>query len=191
MKQKHYLVFEIVVICIILISGCIQENSTAKPDIMQCPTINLEATIVSLSPDTNIECENKCPGYQYPKDTGVIRIDKIISIDNSANWELKGIEEGSEITIEFDYSSRPAKIRMIPALEETSNSPEEPVSHVPTFAEPIPRENGYFIYNIETNLVGEEIEIILPGLEVGSKFRATINYCSPDMISVGKYEIIP
>jgi hypothetical protein len=167
MKQKHYLVFEIVVICIILISGCIQENSTAKPDIMQCPTINLEAT----------------------KDTGVIRIDKIIS----GNYqELKGIEEGSEITIEFDYSSRPAKIRMIPALEEpTSNSPEEPVSHIPTFAEPIPRENGYFIYNIETNLVVGEIEIILPGLEVGSKFRATISYCSPNMISVGKYEIIP
>ena len=189
MKQKHYLVFEIVVICIILISGCIQENSTAKPDIMLCPTIDLEATVISLSPDTNIECENKCPGYQYPKDTGVIRIDKIIS----GNYqELKGIEEGSEITIEFDYSSRPAKIRMIPALEApTSNSPEEPVSHIPTFAEPIPRENGYFIYIIETNLVDEETETILSGLEVGSKFRATINYCSPIMISVGKYEIIP
>lgn len=187
MKQKHYLVFEIVAICIILISGCIQENQTVKPDIMQCPTINLEATVISLSPDTNIECENKCPGYQYPKDTGVIRIDKIIS----GNYQkLKGIEEGSEITVQFDYSSRPAKIRMIPVSEEPSNSPEEPVSHVPTFAEPIPRENGYFIYNIETNLVGEETEIILPGLKVGSKFRATINYCSPDMISVGKYEII-
>ena len=184
--MERYFVF---IIGIILISGCIQENSTAKPDIMQCLTINLEATIVSLSPDTNIECENKCPGYQYPKDTGVIRIDKIIS----GNYqELKGIEEGSEVTIEFDYSSRPAKIRTIPALEEpTSNSPEEPVSHIPTFAEPIPRENGYFIYYIETNLVVGEIEIILPGLEIGFKFRATISYCSPNMISVGKYEIIP
>lgn len=196
MKREYFLILGIIVVLIIVgivFSGYIQQQFIGgEPAIAKYPTIDLEATVVSLSPDTNIECENECPGYQYPKDTGVIEINKIISIDNPNNWELKGIEEDGEITAQFHYSSRPAKIRMIPALNKLQRliKPETLVSHVPTFAKPIPKEDGYFIYSIESTLVDEETETILPGLKVDSKFRATISYSSPGMISVSQYEII-
>jgi outer membrane murein-binding lipoprotein Lpp len=184
--------FLIAVLGTILISGCIQEQ-VVKPTIsVQVPTIKLEATVISLSLDTNIECEEKCPGSEYPRDTGVIRIDRIISVENPNNWDLDEIKEGNEITIEFDYSARPAKIRIVPVPKENDPaSSETPISHVPTFANPIPKEDGYFVYVIESPLVAEESETILPGLDVGLKFTGTIGYSSPTKISIGKYEIIP
>ena len=177
--------FPIFILIIILISGCIEETVVIPIDEIgtQVPTIKLEATVISLSLDTNIECEGKCPGYEYPKDTGVIRIDKIISMDNPYNWNLDEIKEGNEITVQFDYSARPAKIKMVPVSSVDT--------HIPTFAKPIPKEDGYFVYVIESTSVKEETEEILPALNVKSKFRAIISYSSPTRISVGKYEIIP
>lgn len=179
-------------VILILMSGCIQkqlsENVEPKPAMVKVPTIEIEATVISLSLDTKIEGEEKYPGYEYPKDAGVIKIDNILAIHNPNNWELKGIKEGNEVTVKFDYSARPAKIRIVPA-GKTPPAGETPVSHVPTFAKPIPKENGYFVYVIESTLVTEETETVLPGLDSGSKFKATVSYSSPTRISVGKYEI--
>ena len=182
---------------LISMSGCNQkqlpQNVEPKPAVVKVPTIDIEATVISLSLDTNIECEGKCPGYEYPKDTGVIKIDNILSIHNPNNWELKGIKEGNEIKVKFDYSARPAKIRMVPTGRTSTSlvpASETSVSHIPTFAKPIPKEDGYFVYVIESTLVTEDTETILPGLDSGSKFKATVSYSSPIRISVGKYEII-
>lgn len=182
---------------LIFMGGCNQkqlpENVEPKPAMVKVPTIDIEATVISLSLDTNIECEGKYPGYEYPKDTGVIKIDNILSIHNPNNWELKGIKEGNEIKVKFDYSARPAKIRMVPAGKTSTSSvpaSETPISHIPTFAKPIPKEDGYFMYVIESTLTTEETETILPGLDSGSKFKATVSYSSPTRISVGKYKII-
>ena len=187
------MIFEIMLVLFVTsIGGCVKHQD-AEPMMAKVPTISLGATVVSLSTDTNIECEGKCPGNVYPKDKGVIRIDKILSINNPYNWELEGVEEGNEVQIELYYSSRPAKVKRIPASAraKTAGDNSSSVSGVPTFAKPIPKEDGYFIYEFETTLLDKETETILPGLKVGSKLSATISYSSPTMITVYQYQIIP
>lgn len=169
------------------------QDGSPEPAMAELPSIELEATVLSLSIDENIECENVCPAYEYPKDTGVVRIDRIISTNygDTGLESLEGMEEGGEITIQFQYSSRQAKIRLVPKSEEPiTGGPDTPVSHTPSSAYPVPIEDDYFVYTHESTLAEEETETILPGLEVGDKFRATLNYIFSDMIVVGKYEVI-
>lgn len=186
----------IALVAILSIAGIIfaswyitQQRPVTGPELARAPIVILEATVISLSPDTNIACEGVCPGYEYPIDTGVIKIDKIISIDNPYNSTLIGIEEGNEIQVSFFFSSRSAKIRVIPAPEAGSVPPETPVAHVLTSAKPIPKENGYFIYESESPSVTEVTETVLPGLEVGSKFKATGSIMQGTIL-IGEYELI-
>lgn len=185
------LLIVIAILTTVFVSACTQYYlGPMEPAMAKVPTIDLEATVVSIFKDTNIACEGKCPGYQYPKDKGTIRIDKIISIDNPDNFEIEGIEEGNEIQVEFYYSAQPAKIRKLPSPPAETGPANTTVSHTPMFANPIPKEDGYFIYEFESTLATEETETVLPGLEEGSKFSATISYLSSDRISIAEYQII-
>jgi len=169
------------------------QDGSPDPSMAELPSVDLEATVVSLNTDENVECEGVCPAYEYPKDTGVVRIDKIISTNygDTGLESLEGIKEGGEIAVQFQYSARPAIFRLIPAPEQPApTDPETPVSHVPSSARPAPVEDGYFVYAHESGIVEEETDTILPGLEVGSKFRATINYISSNMIVVSRYEVM-
>ena len=65
----------IIVLTIFMISfalcGCQEQVNLDNPEpISFLPSIEFEATVVSLSLDDNIACEGICPAYQYPKDTG-------------------------------------------------------------------------------------------------------------------------
>lgn len=162
-----------------------------KPEIAKLPTIELEGTIISLSFIPIRECKEDCPpGYVYPPrfDEGVIRVDRIIAIDNPHGWELEGFRVGNEIQVEFDFGVRPAKIRYIPARASTPSSDISTASHILPVA--IPTEDGYLIYTIETTLVSSEIDVILLGLEVGVAFRAKIDYRSAYRGIIGEYIIV-
>jgi hypothetical protein len=162
-----------------------------KPEIAKLPTIELEGTIVSLSFIPIRECEEDCPsGYVYPPrfDEGVIRVDRIIAIDNPYGWELEGFRVGNEIQVEFEFSARPAKIRYMLARKSTPSSDISTASHGLPAA--IPMEDGYLIFTVETTLVSKETDVILPGLEVGVTFRAKIDYRSAYKGVIGKYIII-
>lgn len=51
------------------------------------------------------------------------------------------------------------------------------------------KEDGYLIYVVKILNLEEETEMILPGLEIGTRFRADISYSSRDRMYMGKYEI--
>jgi len=172
----------LLVLCLALfvsLSGCIQEKPGAN--LAPAPHLDLEATVVSLS----LSDVQENPALR-PTDTGVIRIDKINSISTDFDWVSAGIKEGAEVNVQFSHSARPAKIRTLPDFEQpTSNLPNTLVTGEP---ESFSIEDGYFVYAQKQPQITKETEKILPGLEVGSKFKATGWYII-NSINISEYEI--
>lgn len=188
--QKHLLVISI--IGIIFIIGCASIKTGYEPAISPVPTarVNLEATILSLHLDYNDDCAEKCPGTQYPKDYAIVRLDSIEVIEDPENiikWKV-----GDEITANFAYSARPAKLLRDPQLDVTlEQNPNAVASYEIPLSKPIPIENGYFIYYSQ---ISKEKETTLSGLKVGNKFRASISAIkfrfNPENVEIGQYTII-
>lgn len=178
---------------ILLSASCsIQPNKpgTSVDMMTRLPVYTIEATVLSLSRDSNQECLERCPGYEYPKDSAMLRIDKILSIDNPDNVGGEEFVEGSDIKVQLLYSSRPAKI-----VYKHSNSglqnipPDMPASSIPSFAQPIPVDHGYFVFTVEQS-VQTQSPVVLPGLQQGSKLRAAISLETPTKGFIAEYEII-
>jgi hypothetical protein len=173
------------VLLFVVLSGCVQQNT--KPEVAKIPSLNFEATVISLSLS---EVTEDAEDIMFPEDAGIIRIDRINSLSSNFDWISAGVEEGKEITIQFQYSARPAKLRKISSSKKpTSTLPETPISSsIITFG----IEDGYFIYGLKSTSITKETETVLPGLRVGSKFRATgwYGYGGIQGITVGEYEII-
>ncbi len=194
-KDNSKVVVQIVIIFLgvnILMSCSVgKDERTSKKAMM--PIYEVEATVISLSPDLNRECEEKCPGYEYPIDRGVIRVDKIISVYNPDNVEGNGYNEGDLIDVSFLYSARPARIIYLPSSASTNQEslpPEIPVSSNASFAEPIPKSGEYFIFSIETSAVNQQKETVLPGLQKDSKINVKVSLESPSKGLVTEYELI-
>ena len=145
----------------------------------QSPTVVLIDTVVSLSRNSDVPDIN---------DTAVIRIDAISSIDNPFGWELEGLQEGNDIQVGFTYTSRPARIRVLPVSERTGTAGgDQQTVHFDLASEKSGRiEGGFLVYEYQHSSVEQVTETVLPGLEVGSKFATTISYSSPTRISVGE-----
>jgi len=197
-KMKILLVLLSLLLVSSALSGCIQQNSTndpgdTGPEFAEAPHFIVEATVVFLSLDDNVACEGICPAYEYPIDTGIIRIDNL-SFEDDAPMSLEGIEEGENLSIRFGFSARPTKIRRTPSANQTtSDLPDIPTSGRPAFADPVHKEDGYFVYVFESTLVTVETETVLPGLDVGSRFTATVWYGDGVIqdSAVGEYELLP
>jgi hypothetical protein len=148
------------------------------------PYIEFEATVISLSLD---KLENYYEGGQLinaPNDAAIIKIDKIIGTGGSYNfdWASIGIESDKEVSVYFKYTARPTKI--ITFVGETTQSGDTVSRNiVPT---KISFENNYFVFKEDRN---SETETILPGLQIGSKFKT--KFWFTDGVKVEKYEIIP
>lgn len=162
------------------------ENEEDKLALVQTPALDIEAEILSLSIDEDENnCLNTCPGSEFPKDKGVIKITKILS-DNDPQNTLN-IEISDEIEVGFKYSARPAKLirnQALPSNTETEENPETPVSSQTYLANPIPFEDGYFIYKLS---IPRDKEKTLPGLQEGNKIKVT-NF-NP-ILGIGEYEIV-
>lgn len=162
-------------------------------NILQLPQITAEATVIDLQTDTNTACENVCTPYEYPLDTATIRLDKIIAKSNPGQLSLDSFYEGAQIAVSFGYSARPAKVRTIISLPEVKDGEgiNGTVSHTihPDTFKPIPKEDGYYIFSIEAD--SEQPEITLPGLTVGSRFRATFTASyGLSQLRLGEYDIL-
>jgi hypothetical protein len=210
----------------------------------------IEATVISIT--KTVVCPDKmdpfapepteCSIEPYPKDLGIVRIDKIINYtphsEQTVEPTIKQLEqqsegksseegettpgyespeyppkpkpserkkyeplhEGQEVQTFFLLTVRPAKIRYVPINGskggmESAQLPEDEtqqtVSHQvepkeKTF-KPIPKDGNYFVFTTKIGNFPEIIEKNLPGLEVGSKFRAEIYY--DGSLYVEEYEI--
>jgi hypothetical protein len=181
---------------LIFLTSCSLRSDDAERGVLKArmPLFEAEVTVISLSLDANEACKEKCPGYEYPLDTGILRIEKILSVQNPDNVGMKGYEEGDEINVGFVYSARPARVEYLPSSPSTATvedgPPELPVSAIPYFARPIPMKDGYFIYRIETSSVEEASEQLLPGVQEGSRIRAKLSYRTGREGAVAEYEMI-
>jgi len=215
----------------------------------------IEGTVISITRSEACPYpEEKCRIEPYPKDIGIVRIDKIIEYTSYSEQsvgqpieeppgeepsgeepltgggnkgeepplppkpiEYERLQVGQEVPTSFLLTTRPVKVRYVSipptgepepgphgALElETGQSAEEPVGEkssveyplepgeepLPKTYKPIPREGKYFVFT--TKIIGypETSQKILPGLEIGSKFRAKIHYAGS--LYVEEYEIVP
>lgn len=184
----------VIIFCsVIILMACAEGNDDRTSKKAMMPVYEVEATVISFSPDLNLGCEEKCPGYEYPIDRGIIRVDKIISVHNPDNVGGSGYNEGDLIDVRFLYSARPARILYFPASTSTNQDPlppEIPVSSNTSFSEPIPKSGGYFFYSIETSAVNQQDEIVLSGVQEGSKIIVKVSLESPSKGLVTEYEII-
>jgi hypothetical protein len=183
MEKKYYYILGIIaIITLIIVSGCVQQGKP-EPQMAMSPYVEFETTVVSLSLEDPEGYTEGDEIYRAPKDSAVVRIDKIIETGGSSNfdWSAIGIEEGEEVSLEFKYSVRPTKI--ITVVGETTQSGDT-VSHqiVPTT---ISFENNYFMFRENGN---SETETILPGLQEGNKFKTKL--WKTFEVKVGKYELI-
>ena len=111
------------------------------------------------------------------------------------------LQEGQEIQTLFLLTVSPVKVRYVPAAGSEGTEPteppgddaqrtaEHPVQPGQTVFKPIPREGDYFVFAIRIVDSPTTIESILPGLAVGSKFRAEIRY--DGTLYIEEYEVIP
>jgi hypothetical protein len=185
MQQKYYwaigAVIVLLIIFIFFISFPSKNTGTAKPQMALAPYVEFEGTVVSLSLDKKVYFEGN-EIESAPGDSAVVKIDKIVETGSSNfNWSSLGIEEGKEVSLNFTYTARPAKI--ITHVGETQQSGDS-VSHT-VFPTKITFEKGYFVFEEDGN---SETEKILSGLKVGSKFKTKL-WQTPE-VKVEKYEIL-
>lgn len=179
----------------ILLTSCSLRSDDAERGALKArsPLYEAELTVISLSLDGNEACKEKCPGYEYPLDRGILRIEKILSVQNPDSVGMEGYQEGDEISVGFYYSARPARVEYLPSLPSTEpldGSSEDLLSAIPYYVEPIPIKDGHFIYRIETSAVEEASEQLLLGLQEGSRIRARLTYETETEGTVAVYGMI-
>jgi hypothetical protein len=170
MGAKYYVVGLVIVVILGLFFTFFPHNTeNAEPLIAMSPYVVFEGTVISLSLDGPGSYEDGAVIDSAPQDSAVVRIDRILETGGSYdfNWTALGIEEGREVLLDFKYTARPARI--ITVVGETIQSGDT-VSHqvVPT---KITYEDGYFMFRIDGS---SHTETVLPGLEVGSRFRTKL-----------------
>jgi len=178
--MKKYLPL-ILVFGTIIISGCVQEAPSGEPGLAMEPTIEIEASVISLSPFDCVERfyrspenvslvieYNATPPYEMV-DIAVIKLDKVTVIANPQNRPVN-IKEGDTATLRFRYTSRPAQIFKIPAPEGIVS----PYGKLDSLTTLVAEVDGNFIYNVESSSFEEEYVTVLPGISIGSKLKANV-----------------
>jgi hypothetical protein len=184
MKNKFTgIIIVLLVVGIIFSSGCTGgETEDMLTPAKTSTTAEIEATVIELTTAMN--------AYQHPEDIAAIKINKISNVENQVMFNLSGIKENDEIRVEFEYSARPAKVKRVPYTPPPVEGLATPVEHNTSIANPIPVEDGYFVYELITD-VSKETIVTLPGLQINSKFKAVITYDIFDKKTIVKeYELI-
>ena len=191
------LIIGIIIVAFVIILGVVSVfliNNQKESPIAISPSIEFEATVVSLSLDDatldDLALDESKPYvegeglHEAPSDSAIVRIDKIVETGSpyNFNWASLGIEEGNEVLLDFKYTVRPTKI--ITIVGETTRSGDV-VAHriVPTR---ITFEDNYFVFRENGN---SETETMLFGLQEGFKFKTKL--WKTFEVKVGMYEIIP
>ena len=174
MKQKYYPILGVAIILIILgIIIAINLPSILKED--RFDTATIEATVLSITKQDD----------ERPDDSGQMRIDFIFNYVRNPEASYEPLSKsivGTDISVKFSYSARPAKVRCKQIPVDT------PVGETNTESPPIPFEGGYYIYTYYSGTCPGET--VLQGVSEGDKIRFTINYAGPGAsLYVGEYEI--
>jgi hypothetical protein len=111
------------------------------------------------------------------------------------------MQSGQEVKTHFLLTVRPARVRHLSATgaegmesaQPLAADAGQPVVHQAepgdTTYEPVLREEGYYLFGTLAAGAQDPGELVLPGLTVGSRFRATVLY--DGTLYVQEYELIP
>ena len=111
------------------------------------------------------------------------------------------LEEGQAVEALFLLTTRPAKVRYVPAaasggLESmeypapgAGDTVEHPLEPGRAAFRPIRREGHYYLFTTKIGDDGAPVETTLPGLEAGASFRARVRY--DGVLYVEEYEVMP
>ena len=184
------------ILSILLIAGC--GEKVILQDIYKVPTVNVEATVISLYlDDLYLDCQKP---EVCPRDRVTIKIDKIDRTNDPNN--IVKLNIGDEIEVPLLYSARLAKVRKdIPPICEPGEilksescmiegceGSECTISSPRYIKKPAEQEGIYLIYHLPQR--GEDIvEKILPGLKENSRLKLT--FSNPiTLTQIGVYELI-
>lgn len=213
MKRNYFLI--LFVLLILLFTSCGKKRAFYEPlneeKIIISDEAVVEATIIFLM--RTDECPefvnptdvgpSECPLTDkppIPKDSAIIRIDKIIEYNRSQNSKSPFLSEGQEFKALFSYSSRLAKIRysllQSVGVEKSNNTQEQKDSATPKYQtekEYIPQEyvageGRYYIYTVGSNIEKDEVKLL--GVQEGNKIRVEINLYDA-FATIGIYNRIP
>ncbi len=103
------------------------------------------------------------------------------------------LQVGQEVQAQFLLTTRPAVAHWEPAVPEDNNferanAPETAVESDQDY-QPIPFENGRYIFTVGTSSSDQIEEKVLPGLVVGDRFRAVVSY--DGVVRIFVYERLP
>ena len=159
------------ILSVVFVSGCTQTESLMG----WSPNVEAEATVVSLTSDKS----------------AIIRIDKLGEMDNSYSsyWASLGVEEGKEIEVGFEYTTKPAKYRTVPYDNEVANNQNGYVSHQVVPLE-ITHEGEYIVFTRKSSSATKVTETVLPGLKEGSRFKTTLWDRLNEVSDIKIYELI-
>lgn len=114
---------------------------------------------------------------------------------------FEALKEGQEVQTLFLHTTRPAKVMCVttgtldtqeegqPSEEAAQETTEHRVQPGETVFDPIPREANYYLFAARTGECVDTSDRVLPGLEVGSRFRAKVRY--DGTLYVEEYAIVP
>lgn len=118
-----------------------------------------------------------------------------------AKQKIEPLDEGQAVQALFLLTTRPTKVRYVRAgasegiepMQVTESGTGDTVEHAvepgKAVFNPIPREGQYYVFTTRIGDYSAPIEAILPGLDVGARFRAEIRY--DGILYVGEYELVP
>lgn len=178
--EKYW--FAVIAVVILAILGIIFINKNHE-EFAAVPNIKIEAQVISLNLTDLSQLEAYNLRQSDIKDSALVKINKLVS-KSVFDWQSLGIEQGSEISVDFLYSARKAKlVRDADAVSQNLEA-DDAVSYS---AKPVLIQEDYLVYQLPV-----EEDKTLPGLNPGDKFRATAWFGMNDAYSftINEYELI-
>jgi hypothetical protein len=111
------------------------------------------------------------------------------------------LQVGQEVQTQFVLTTRPVKVRHVPAGEsegiepmmhtepEAGDTEEHALEPGQGVFQPIPRAGQHYVFTTRIGDYAAPVEVILPGLDVGARFRAEVQF--DGVLYVEEYELVP
>lgn len=176
---------------LVVVSAC---GGVPPLEMVHFPTSEIVGEVISITPTDNLE---DYVGKRYrPSDIGIVRIEKIESINNPDGFKIpETFIEGDEVEFTFGYGTRPAIVRTIPNPVTVIGEGDDAIISIELISD-FQIESGIPVY-INGGAPENTIEEFpLPGISVGQRFRARVtlgDFLGPQDghdLSVAEYELI-
>lgn len=180
----------LILLPIIMASGCIHLQSTdgaKEPGLMSSTSVEVSAEILKIK-TSNVSGSSPVSEERTvsPKDTALIKIDKIKSVDQG-EFDID-ISEGHEVRVDLHYGARPAKIVNIPGPDYRDRGNKTTASATSEWSE---WQNDTFIFKQRKSTIDEKTVVDdLEGLESSNIVETKLVFNREKTPLMSKYTVI-